>query len=103
MNNKEQQRELLKEMIQADEKDGLYDDRNFTFNGVVEELQNVINAIGEYRLSPDDIAIVAYINGEFTSIKHKDLCSYVLKNGELTKKDELLDDWDVTLNDGIED
>ena len=101
--NKEQQRELLKDIIQADEKDGLYDDCDFTSNGVVEELQNVINAIGEYKLSPDDIAIVAYMNGELTSIKHEDLCSYVLKNGELTKKDELKDDWDVTLNDGIED
>jgi hypothetical protein len=100
---KQTEGEYYNETFKAKDKDGLYNDHNFTYNGVVEELQKVINAIGEYKLSPDDIAIVAYMNGELTSIKHKDLCNYVLKNGELTKKDELYDDWDVTLNDGIED
>jgi hypothetical protein len=35
--NKEQQRELLKEMIQADEKDGLYDDWDVTLNDGIED------------------------------------------------------------------
>ena len=36
-NTKEQQRELLKEMIQADEKDGLYDDWDVTLNDGIED------------------------------------------------------------------
>jgi hypothetical protein len=35
--NKEQQRELLKEMIQADEKDGLYDELDATLNDGIED------------------------------------------------------------------
>jgi predicted HTH domain antitoxin len=35
--SKEQQRELLKEMIQADEKDGLYDDWDTTLNDGIED------------------------------------------------------------------
>jgi hypothetical protein len=37
MNNKEQQRELLKDIIQADEKDGLYDDWDVTINDGIED------------------------------------------------------------------
>lgn len=35
--DKEKQRELLKEIIQADEKDGLYDDWDFTLNDGLNE------------------------------------------------------------------
>jgi hypothetical protein len=34
---KEQQRELLRQMIQADEKDGLYDDWDATLNDGIED------------------------------------------------------------------
>ena len=56
-----------------------------TSDQVIQELDKVIDAIGEYQDNPDDIAIVTSINGKITSIKYKDLCNYTLKNGKLTK------------------
>ena len=56
-----------------------------TSDQVIQELDKVIDAIGEYQDNPDDIAIVVSINSEITSIKYKDLCNYTLKNGKLTK------------------
>ena len=56
-----------------------------TSEQIIEELNKVIDAIGEYQDNPDDIAIVVSINSEITSIKYKDLCNYTLKNGKLTK------------------
>jgi hypothetical protein len=53
---------------------------------VIKELQKVIYAIPECKNNPNDIAIITFINGKATSIKHKDLNKYVIINGELKLK-----------------
>jgi hypothetical protein len=53
---------------------------------VIQELQKVIDAIPKFKNNPNDIAIIAPIDGKVTSIKHKDLNNYVIRNGELKLK-----------------
>ena len=81
-NDKENQRELIKEIIQADEKDGLYDDWDVTLNdgleneewdvsgldldgdGVISDEERAMDLDGDGKLSEEEIRI-AYENGNW--------------------------------------
>ena len=53
---------------------------------VVEELNKVLESIGEVSFLPKDIATIANINGEIVRILYEDLHKYKYKNGEFKLK-----------------
>jgi len=53
---------------------------------VIEELNKVLESIGEISFLPKDIATIANINGEMVRILYEDLHKYKYKNGEFKLK-----------------
>ena len=53
---------------------------------VVEELNKVLDSIGEVSFLPKEIAAIANINGRMVRILYEDLHKYKCKNGEFKLK-----------------
>jgi len=53
---------------------------------VIEELNKVLDSIGEVSFLPKDIAAIANVDGEMVRILYEDLHKYKCKNGEFKLK-----------------
>ena len=53
---------------------------------VMEELNKILDSIGEVSFLPKNIATIANINGEMVRILYEDLHKYKYKNGEFKLK-----------------
>ena len=53
---------------------------------VMEELNKILDSIGEVSFLPKNIATIANINGEMVRILYEDLYKYKYKNGEFKLK-----------------
>lgn len=59
---------------------------NISKEQIINELSEVIDAIGEINVDPNGIAVITEVEGEIVSIKHKDLWKYEYKNGVIKLK-----------------
>lgn len=60
-----------------------------TSKEVLDDLEKVVNDIGDISTLPSDIALVAQVDGKLTRINFEDLDKYVLtKDGTITKKQD---------------
>lgn len=60
-----------------------------TSKEVLDDLERVVNAIGNISNLPSDIALIAQVDGKLTRIKFEDLDKYVLtKDGTITKQQD---------------
>ena len=60
-----------------------------TSKEVLDDLEKVVNDIGDISTLPSDIALVAQVDGKLTRIKFEDLDKYVLtKDGTITKQQD---------------
>lgn len=101
--DKEKQRELLKEIIQADEKDGLYDlyEENYERVG---DIGNYYGGLSVAKIEDSYYWAIENYDGFNPEEITKDLYYALIafKTKEIIQADEK-DDWDVTLNDGLND
>lgn len=60
-----------------------------TSKEVLDDLERVVNAIGNISNLHSDIALIAQVDGKLTRIKFEDLDKYVLtKDGTITKQQD---------------